>query len=203
MQYTLFKRTLRISYIYVAIDILIAIWGIINFDLWQSQRYLVMALFIIINVAFALWYQWYDVNVDRNILINKTSNGSFRLAKITEAKKWRKIRDTHGTKYYLWQIKGFMYDENGEISELNYVEKMNVDLENIPFGNVYITYDEKTKHHSILTIPNVLLGVSDISQAKVKQYESLKFKMQYLNVYYNKGIVIETFKQTLKSQNDQ
>ena len=62
-----------------------------------------------------------------------------------------------------------------------------------------MTYDPN-KVERVFTIPNTLLGVSQASMDKVKTYESSKLKIQYLNVYYKDGIIIERYADSLKKE---
>ena len=199
MQYKLWKRTNWISYIYFILLIALVVYGLLNMDAWSNHRMEIIVALVLINVFFGIWYRWYDINVDRNMITKMTANGSIALAHIDNAVKFRMIRNSAGTKFYLWQIKAHRYDQYGQVAEISYIEKMNFDTHSIQQGHVYVTYDPN-KVERVFTIPNTLLGVSQASMDKVKTYESSKLKIQYLNVYYKDGIIIERYADSLKKE---
>ena len=199
MQYKLWKRTNWISYIYFIVLIALVVYGLLNLDAWANHRMEIIVAVVLFNVAFGIWFRWYDINVDRRMISKMTADGHIALAHIDSALKWRMIRNSAGTKFYLWQIKAHRYDEYGQVAEISYLEKMNFDTQTIPSGHVYITYDPNHLDR-VFTIPNTLLGISDTSMDKVKKYESSKLKIQYLNVYYKDGIVIERYADSLKKE---
>ena len=197
MQYKLWKRTNWISYIYFIALIALVVYGLLNMDAWANHRMEIIVAVVLINVAFGIWFRWYDINVDRRMISKMTANGNIALARIDNAVKWRMIRNSAGTKFYIWQIKAHRYDQYGQVAEITYLEKMNFDIESIPSGHVYITYDPN-KLDRVFTIPNTLLGISDQSVEMVKHYEESKLKVSYLNVYYKDGIVIERYADSIK-----
>lgn len=197
MQYKLWKRTNWISYIYFILLIALVVYGLLNMDAWANHRMEIIIAVVLFNIFFGIWFRWYDINVDRHMISKMTAKGSIALAHIDNATKWRMIRNSAGTKFYIWQIKAHRYDQYGQVAEITYLEKMNFDITSIPSGHVYITYDPN-KLDRVFTIPNTLLGISDQSMEMVKHYESSKLKVSYLNVYYKDGIMIERYADSLK-----
>jgi hypothetical protein len=74
---------------------------------------------------------------------------------------------------------------------------MNIETDQIPSGSVYVTYDA-AKPAQIFMIPNSMIGSLPSLMPIVQGYEKdSKLEIKYLDVHYNKGMVLKTFKETI------
>lgn len=113
------------------------------------------------------------------------------------------MRDSSFTTYHLYEFEADVYDTDLNCTRRTFYEKMNEQTESIPNGTVYITFDE-TKPTQIFIIPNVMISHIPSLIPIVAAYEKSKqIKIKYLDVYYNKGMVIKTFKESLKENKPQ
>ena len=72
--------------------------------------------------------------------------------------------------------------------------------EKVPSGTVYITYNPD-KPEQIFIIQNVIISHIPALAPIVQAYEkNKKISIKYLNVYYRDGLIVETYKESLKNQ---
>ena len=81
------------------------------------------------------------------------------------------------------------------------IEKFSTHQTSIPKGFVYVTYIQG-KEDECLIIPNVI--ISSISEYKplVDDYEKA-LKPKYLNAYINDGLLLESYEESLKKNNNE
>ncbi len=200
MQLKIFKRITVIMLILIAVTIAISLGLWLNRSLWQDYSVAVYLglLFLILLSFFGLSY--YETNADRNIIKKMVANGQIALAKITNGSFERFGRDTRLRKYVFWNLDVTIYDEDNNQVKTSMIEKFNVKQTQIPKGYVYVTYD-RTRPEMLFIVPNVLISVFPELQPKVEKYEK-EIKPVYLNTYYNNGMLIETFKETMKKEDN-
>ena len=76
------------------------------------------------------------------------------------------------------------------------IEKFSTHQTSIPSGHVYVTYQEDKPEDSLI-IPNVIIGSIPEYKPLVDEYEK-KIKPKYLNAYINKGLILQTYKDSIK-----
>lgn len=196
MQLKLFKRTtyLMVAVIAVTIGISLLLW--FNKNLWADYSLAVyFGLMFFILIAFML-ISYYETNADRKIIKKMVSEGNVALAKINSGEFERFGRDSRLKKYVFWKLDVTIYDDDLNQINTTMIEKFNPKQTKIPRGNVYVTYS-KDKPEMLFIIPNALISVFPELQPKVEKYEK-NLKTQYLNSYYNNGMMLETFKESMK-----
>ena len=196
MQLKLFKRTTVFLIVLIAITAGVSLFLWTNKSLWETHSLAVYfgLMFFILIAYFAISY--YETNADRNIIRKMVQNGEIALARINEGKFERFGRDSRFKKYVFWKLDVTIYDENLNQINTTMIEKFNIKQTKIPRGNVYVTYN-KEKPDVLFIIPNALISVFPELQPKVEKYEK-NIKTQYLNSYYNNGMLLETFKDSMK-----
>ncbi len=165
-------------------------------DMWQDNRVLVIAIFACISTVFLICFKYYEVNADRKIISRMVANGDIALAEIKGAKFERIIKDSNNHKYPIWKLDIVYYDRDNNKHSGEMYEKFDASQTKVPHGYVYITSDENRPDYKFI-IPNMLLQIYDGAEDMIKKYESSVKDIRYLNAYYHKGIVVETFKKSL------
>ena len=165
-------------------------------DLWQNNRVMVIALFAVVSTVFLVCFKYYEMNADRKIISRMVANGDIALAEIKGATFERIIKDSNNRKYPVWKLEIVYYDRDNNKHTATMYEKFDASQTKVPHGNVYITNDESRPDYKFI-IPNILLQIYEGAEDMIAGYESHIKDIRYLNVYYRKGIVIETFKKSL------
>jgi len=119
---------------------------------------------------------------------------------IKSASRIMPMRDSSFISYWLYEFQSDMYDNQLNKTEKTFYEKMNRETDEIPQGSVYVTYDE-TMPGQVFIIPNVMISHMPHLAPIIKRYEEEKsIQVKYLDVYYNKGIVLKRFRETVSEQ---
>jgi len=168
--------------------------------LYPNLKLLFICLFIVASVILMAVFRWFEARWDKKIITKMAAEGKIALANITETRRIMPMRDSSFVSYWLYEFKSEMYDGKRKKSEKTFYEKMNRDTDEIPCGTVYVTYDE-TKPGQVFIIPNVMISHMAHLAPVVKRYEDdKKIRIKYLDVYYNKGIVLKEFTETIPGQ---
>ena len=85
---------------------------------------------------------------------------------------------------------------------MTFSEKFASTQTSIPNGFIYVTYDTD-KPEAVFIIPNMLLGAFENVPSIIQNYEKTVKDIRYLNVYFTKGIVLETFKESLRKKQEE
>jgi len=155
-------------------------------------------VFIIVSVFLAIFYRYLEENYDKRIIEKMTRKGKVALMNIKSGKRLMAMRDTSFRNYWIYELEGTLYNEQHEALEKKIQEKMNKDMNEVPSGSVYVTYDE-LKPAQIFIIPNAMIGSLPNLQGLVQNYEKdSKIEIRYLDAHYNKGMVLKTFRETME-----
>ncbi|MCL1812914.1 MAG: hypothetical protein FWG29_05260 [Treponema sp.] len=155
-------------------------------------------VFIAGSIFLAFFFRYLEENWDKKIIGKMAKNGKIALMNIKGGKKLMAMRDTSFRNYWIYEFEGTLYNARHEALEKKFQEKMNKDTEEIPSGSVYVTYDELNPAQ-IFIIPNAMIGSLPNLMKTVQDYEKdSKIEVKYLDAHYNKGMVLKTFRETMK-----
>lgn len=154
---------------------------------------------ILFSFVFIAIYHYLEVNVDRKIIIKMVQEGNMALARIENGVFEKMHKDAALKRYVIWKLSLTVYDKNMEAHETEIYEQFAPLQESIPQGNVYVTYNPDRPDH-IFIVPNMLVGAYESNKDLILNYEKNIKNMKYLNVYYNQGLVVETFKESLEKK---
>jgi hypothetical protein len=165
--------------------------------LFPDLRILFIGSFVIVSIALMIVYRWFESRWDKSVITRMARDGKIALANITGARRVMPMRDTGFISYWLYEFQSELYDNECNKIEKTFYEKMNSETDNVPMGSVYVTYDE-TKPGQIFIIPNVMISHLPQLAPIVKRYEDDKaISIKYLDAYYNKGMVLKRFQETV------
>lgn len=196
MQEKLYKKSTLLLGIILFVDIASIIWLFVYRDKWISYGYKIILIFVFIIFLLTFLYSYYDLNVDKNTIKKMVRNGNIALIKINNGTFYKVIKDAKLKNKVLWKLDIDIYDQDMNKTSSEIVEKLSPTQTSIPKGYCFATYDPK-KPHNILLIPNVIISSINEFAPLVQEYEN-KFKPTYLNVYYNKGLLIKTYADSIK-----
>ncbi|MBO4218256.1 MAG: hypothetical protein J5694_02475 [Erysipelotrichaceae bacterium] len=195
MQLKYYKRsTIMIGIITVA-SVVTMIVLLLNRRLWQENRFTVFGIYTIAIFVATFLYADYDLNVARRAVMKKVRQGHIALARINGGKTEKMIRDARFRSYILWDLDLTIIDNDMQSVPAHCIEKFSLEQKTIPSGHVYVTYDPD-RPEEILILPNILLQQLPEYQPLVETYEA-KIKTSYLNCYYNHGLILKSYKDTL------
>ena len=195
MQLKYYKRSTILIGVITAISVISIIVLLLTREKWQDSSFLVFGAYILTVFALTFIYADYDLNVARRAVMKKVSEGHIALARINSGKTEKMIRDARFRNYMLWDLDLTIIDNDMQTVPAHCIEKFSRQQQSIPVGHVYVTYDP-AKPEEILILPNILLQQLPEFQPLVQQYER-KVKTSYLNCYYNYGLILKTYKETL------
>ena len=154
----------------------------------------------IYNIICFLVYKYIEKNWDKSIIQKMTLANQVVIANIKQSKIAFHFRDSSGKRYNMWEIEVEYIDHDLNHSKMTIFEKLNINQTIIPLGTVFLTHDPN-KIGKKFIVPNVIISHIDTLMPIVTKYEKEKKAfIKYLNVFYNDGIVIETFRQSMKQQ---
>ncbi len=161
-----------------------------------------LTFYVIIALVITLIYKFLENNIDKILLQRKVFKGEVVLANIKSYKYLTAFRDSGFRTYLLMQFEVTYYDENMQPHPATIIEKMNKDCTSIPLGSLYMTYDAKHPDNGMF-VQNFLISRVPELMPLVQKYENTKsINIKYLEVHYDNGLVIQTFKDALK-QNEE
>ena len=196
MQLKLHRRCTIMISIFLVILIIAVAYLTMNADAWRDRFLEVMIIIVAVSTVFLVFFKYYENNADKNIINKMVREDRYALAKIKDGKFERIIKDSNNHKYTVWKLDLEVYDQDLNTHEMAIYEKFDASQTKIPRGNVYVTYDEEKPDHMFL-VPNILLNISPNASDIVNKYEAKVKDIKYLNVYYQKGIIVETFKKSM------
>lgn len=202
MREKLLKKYNAIYIVYIVI-LAAALLAILFFK-EQIKSYLIW-IFVgiaIFSTLFISILHYFEINEDKKIINEMAFNGQMALAHIDSACFEKFVKDAVLKRYVIWKLDITYYDENYVGHKETIYEQFAPLQESVPQGNIYITYDPERPDYKFI-IPNMLVGAFDSNKNLILGYEK-KFKnMKYLNVYYNNGLIVETFAESLKKRNEE
>ena len=200
MQLKLYKRCTAILFGLIIIIGGIGAWLLTNKEKWADKSFAIYMGLIIGGLVAFMAFSYYEMNADRNMIKKMVGNGDIALARIKSGGFERFARDSKLKRYVFWKLDVTLYDKNMKKIETSLIEKFNLKQTQIPQGNVYVTYDPANPERMFI-VPNALISVFPDLQPIVESYEKNKdIKITYLNVYYKDGMVLESFKDSMKKE---
>ncbi len=179
-----------------------AAYILFNHSLFTSMSK-ALTIYAVIAIVITLIYKFLENNIDKIMLQKKVFKGEVVLANIKSSKYLSAFRDSGFRTYLLMQFEVTYYDENMQPHPATIIEKMNKDCTNIPLGSVYMTYDKKNPDNGMF-VQNILISRVPELMPLVQKYESTKsINIKYLDVHYDTGLVIQTFKDAMDQNKKQ
>lgn len=173
---------------------------VFNLEAIADKKTLIMCGFIAYAVICFFGFKMYEKNVDKHMIQKMVFKGQIALANIKKAAPLKVIRDSSGKNYVLWEIDIEFYDQNFNRFETTIIEKFNPMHEKVPNGSVYITHNEDKPEQKFI-VQNVMISHVPALASVVHAYEkNKKIPIKYLNVYYKDGLIVETYKESIKVQ---
>ena len=173
--------------------------AIFNFELIKNNLLLFSIIVFLFNSVFTIFFKVLEVNWDKRLMQKMAIKGQIAIANIKKAEKYTAMKDSGGNHYTIWRFDVIYWDHDMKRHEAVLFDKLNPTISEVPLGTVYITNDE-AKPLNRFILQNVIIGNIPTLQPIVAKYESNKaINIRYLSVYYNKGLVIETFKSSMKN----
>jgi len=198
MQLKLYKRSTFLLSLILIIDLVSIVFLIQNREKWADHSLGTILSFVVFIFILSLFYSWYDLNADRNLIRKRVANGDVALARIKDGTFVRYGRDARLKNHVYWKLDADLYDNDMNKKKISIIEKFSTHQTSIPEGYVYVTYVEG-KEEECLIIPNVIIGSIPEYQPLVQDYEKA-LKPKYLNAYINDGLVLETYKESIRKQ---
>ncbi len=200
MQLKFYKRSTVMLSIVVLIDA-VSIFLLLKYrEVWADRKISTILLFALFISLLQSLYSYYDLNADRNLIKKRVSNGDVALAKIKDGTFVRFGRDARLKNHVYWKLNVEIYDNDMHKFETSIIEKFSTHQTSIPKGYVYVTYVEGKPEESLI-IPNVIISSIPEYKPLVEDYEKA-LKPTYLNAYVMDGLMLETYKESIKKQKE-
>ena len=200
MQLKLYKRSTLLLTLVLIIDIIAIALLLTNRDAWASNPVPVIVGFVLLLFVLSMCYSYYDLNADKNIIRKRVSNGDVAMAKIKDGTFVRFARDAKLKNHVYWKLDVELYDNEMKKIDTTIIEKFSTHQTQIPKGYVFVTYVEG-KQDECLIIPNVIISSIPEYKPLVDDYEKA-LKPKYLNAYYKDGLILQTYEDLIKAQNE-
>ena len=200
MQLKLYKKSTLLLCLVVLVDVVSIALMLIYREKWAPYKVPVIAAFVLFLFLLSTCYSWYDLNADQNLIRKRVSNGDVALAKIKDGSFARFGRDARLKNHVYWKLNVEIYDNDMKKHDATIIEKFSTHQTSIPKGYVYVTYEEG-KVDEALIIPNVIISSIPEYRPLVEDYEKA-LKPKYLNAYVNNGLILQTYEESLKAQQE-
>lgn len=198
MQLKLLKKSTFLLTLVLLLDIATIVGLIVYRDLWADKKILTIVIAVAIMFVLSTLYSNYDLNADKNYIKKCVRNGDVAIAKITKATFERFTRDAKLKNHVYWRLQVELYDNDMKKFNTTIVEKFSTHQTVVPKGFVFVTYIEG-KEEDCLIIPNTIISSIEPYKELALDYEKA-LKPTYLNVYYNNGLIIQTYSDAMKDQ---
>ena len=200
MQLKIYKKSTILLSIVLLVD-LISIILLIKFrSVWATNTLPVIIGFVLFIFALSTIYSYYDLNADKNLIKKRVANGDVAMAKIINGSFVRFARDARLKNHVLWKMDVVVYDNDMVEHKATLIDKFSTHQTKIPKGFVFVTYVEG-KEDDCLIIPNVIISSIPEYMPLVQDYEKA-LKPKYLNAYYNDGLILQTYEDSIKLENE-
>ena len=198
MQLRIYQRLNQLLFALLGSDVIIIAVAFWKFNTIRDSLVIYFVIVLVYNLICFFAYKTIEINWDKRMMQKMAVKGQVALANIKTAKLLLAIKDSGNKHYNIWQFDVDYWGKDMEKKEGIVIEKLNPLIQTVPSGTVYITEDPKKPLHRFI-IQNIVVGNIPALMPLVAAYENNKnLKIKYLNVYYRDGLVIETFKQSLK-----
>lgn len=200
MQQKLYRR----STLLLTLVILIDVACIVGLLIYRKQvgRFNVGMIIGFVGLIFVLSnvFSYVDLNADKNYIKKCVSNGDVAMARIKDGSFVRFGRDAKLHNHVYWKLNVEIYDNDMKKIDATIIDKFSMHQTQIPTGWVFVTYIEGKENDSLI-IPNVIIGSINEYQPLVDDYEKA-LKPTYLNAYYKDGLVLQTYKESIKAEKE-
>ena len=157
-------------------------------------KWVFLGSFILLGIALFTVYRWLEQSWDKRVITRMAQAGQVALVNIKSAERIQPMRESNFIRYWLYEFKGELFDQQGNSIEKTFYEKMNDLTDNVPYGSVFVTYDEK-KPDQVFIIPNDIVSrIPSLAPVAAAYENNKRIGVKYLDVYYDKGINIRTFR---------
>ena len=198
MQEKLWKRSMIISAIFSAFNIFIIVTLLTVFrSFFKRNMITCIVLLIALTIGSIIIQRTLEMNADRKLILKLIEENKVALCNINSGTYYKTIKDSALNKYNLWKLECTVYNDNLETKKIEIIEKFSPKQLQIPTGYCYITYDEKEQY---FIIPNAVISNYLNLKDKIEHYEKKVKSIKYLNVYYQNGLRLQTYKETLEEQ---
>lgn len=200
MQQKYYRKSTLLLTLTIIIDVL-CLLGLLQYrkTIGKLPIGLVVGFVLLIFVLSAI-FSYYDMNADKNYIKKCIANGDVALAKICDGSFVRFARDAKLHNHVFWKMNIELYDNDMKMFKASLIDKFSMHQTQIPSGYVFVTYIEG-KEDDCLIIPNVIISSIPEYQPLVEDYEKA-LKPTYLNAYYNDGMILQTYKESIKDQKE-
>lgn len=200
MQDRLYKKSTILLGLILVIDIASIIWLFVNRDIWAAYGFKVIIIFVLAIFLLTIVYSYFDLNQDKIIIKRMVRNGDIALIKINNCSLHKIIKDAKLKNKILWKLDVELYDQDMNVIKTSIIEKFAPIQTTVPKGFCFVVYNSK-KPNNILIVPNIIISSISEFAPLVEEYEK-NFKPKYLNVYYNKGLIIKTYQDSIKEEKE-
>ena len=160
-------------------------------------KWVFLGSFILLGIALFTVYRWLEQSWDKRVITRMAQAGQVALVNIRSAERIQPMRESNFIRYWLYEFKGDLYDQQGNCIDKTFHEKMNDATDDVPCGSVFVTYDEK-KPDQIFIIPNDIISrIPSLAPIAAAYENNKRIGVKYLDVYYDKGINVRTFREAV------
>lgn len=200
MQLKLYKRsTLFLTFVFFTEIAAIAALLLLK-EQWQPYKIPVIVAFVLCMFLLTSIYTYFDLNQDKKLIRKAVSNGDVALAQIKDGSFVRFARDAKLKNHVFWKLDVTIYDNDMKKHDTSIIEKFSLHQTSIPKGYVYVTYVEGKEDESLI-IPNMIIASIPEYKVLTDDYEKA-LKPKYLNAYINDGLILQTYEDSLKAQQE-
>ncbi|MBQ2505388.1 MAG: hypothetical protein II526_03380 [Erysipelotrichaceae bacterium] len=195
MQLKLYKRSTLLLSLIVLIEVGSIVYMLTHPEIFKGRALVIIFGFVALMFVLTAVYTAIDLNMDKNLIRKRVSNGDVALAKIKDGTFVRFARDARFKNHVFWKLNADVYDNDMNKHETTIIEKFSPHQTSIPKGYVYVTYIEGQEEDSLI-IPNVIISSIPEYKPLVDDYEKA-LKPKYLNAYINDGLILESYSDSL------
>ena len=195
MQLKLYKRSTFLLSLIVLIEVGSIVYMLTHPEIFKGRALAIIFGFVALMFVLTAVYTAIDLNMDKNLIRKRVSNGDVALAKIKDGTFVRFARDARFKNHVFWKLNVDVYDNDMNKHETTIIEKFSPHQTSIPKGCVYVTYVEGQEEDSLI-IPNVIISSIPEYKPLVDDYEKA-LKPKYLNAYINDGLILESYSDSL------
>ena len=198
MQLKLYKRSTLLLSLIVLIEVGSIVYMLTHPEIFKGRALAIIFGFVALMFVLTAVYTAIDLNMDKNLIRKRVSNGDVALAKIKDGTFVRFARDARFKNHVFWKLNVDVYDNDMNKHETTIIEKFSPHQTSIPKGYVYVTYVEGQEEDSLI-IPNVIISSIPEYKPLVDDYEKA-LKPKYLNAYINDGLILESYSDSLSKK---
>ena len=198
MQLKLYKRSTFLLCLIVLIEVGSIVYMLTHPEIFKGRALAIIFGFVALMFVLTAVYTAIDLNMDKNLIRKRVTNGDVALAKIKDGTFVRFARDARFKNHVFWKLNVDVYDNDMNKHETTIIEKFSPHQTSIPKGYVYVTYVEGQEEDSLI-IPNVIISSIPEYKPLVDDYEKA-LKPKYLNAYINDGLILESYSDSLSKK---